>query len=55
MTITPTNIIGLTELSALSGPTYPNSSDKIVNTSYLSNYVNITTAQSIARAKNFSI
>jgi microcystin-dependent protein len=53
-TIGTTAINGLTELYVGLLPTYPNSSNKIVNTSYLSNYVNIDTTQTITGQKTFN-
>ncbi len=54
-TIGTTAINGLTELYVGLIPTYPNSSNKIVNTSYLSNYVNLDTAQTVTGQKTFNV
>lgn len=54
-TIGTTAINGLTEIYIGLIPTYPDSSNKIVNTSYLSNYVNLDTAQTITSQKTFNV
>lgn len=54
-TIGTTSINGLTEIYVGLTPSYPNSSNKIVNTSYLSNYVNLDTAQTITGQKTFNV